>query len=112
MGFHKGPYAPEWKLSSNADLWSLLWLALARKPLMRVYWVKSHVLETPKFLDKYNVTLTHVVGNAVADHLADLAAERAAVPRDIAGVVLQWFSETVAIQKRILYLVDRDITPR
>lgn len=82
------------------------------KPPLRAYWAKAHVLDDPLAGAKYVAPLAHIVGNAVADYLANRGAQLAAIDGVTAKEVLNKFAVVQRLQKRLLYVVHRDLEPR
>ena len=99
-------------LPPNADLWKTLRYALVCKPSLRRYWVKAHMLGDPELHPIYVMPLAFLVGNAVADYLADRGGEMAVLDGVTTKSVIDQFAMVHQIQKRLLHVVSRDIEPR
>ena len=61
--------------AANSDLWAEIWQLLDDKPLrLTLQWVKGHG-DVPETYDRYALNPLDVVGNVLADQLADYAAD-------------------------------------
>ena len=103
--------------STNPDLWDELFDLIKSKGLnFSVRWVKGHC-NSVEIATKYGVSLNDLVGNSIADALADRAADTfRPVPQDTVDV-LWYYSIVRRIQARaVAILADvipkRSATPR
>ena len=92
----------------NADLWQLLWSTILSKSLaIQVRRVKAHGLEHPEFMSMFALSPHQLLGNAIADKLADRAATAAAIDHEFASKILSLYAETQAIQRRFVSILGK-----
>ena len=70
-------------VGDNSDLWAELWRLIAAKHLeILITFAKAHGIETPNFIEQFDISHLDLVGDAIADKLAErTAALRGTRPR-------------------------------
>ncbi len=100
--YHKGKGAT--RNAANYDLWCRLWKAKEnRKADLHIKWTKAH--GKAEHLDQGLITHEDLVGNAAADALAGLAADRAQVSLNDSAAVLWCKSITGKVQGRVVKIL-------
>jgi len=95
-GFKGGPNANP--ASAMAGLWSRFWASL--KDGSELVWVPSHKSEAD--VTSGVLPLHALVGNAMADEVATVAAAQCALPQADADRYELWKARTIAVQKRLV----------
>jgi len=94
---------------SNADWWRRVQQLLAtRTAATSVSWVKSHL--TPELYGRFSFPPLHVLGNAVADKLAEAAAKEARPGPDDTHRHRWALSAVRRIQQRLLFVAEQDLS--
>ena len=98
--------------AANSDLWAELWQLLDEKPLsLALHWVKGHG-DVPETYDRYALNPLDVVGNVLADQLADHAATLYKVwEHDVFHV--NWHLSLIQkVQARAICILDKVLESR
>ena len=107
-------FAPKHRAGDNSELWDMLWRAIANTNLsVQITWMKAHGLEHRELIQQTGLTFHQLVGNAIADKLADRAAIESELDPDLVKQVLDLYAPTQKIQLRhIAILTDFHEAPR
>ena len=95
-------------------MWVSLFSQIELKSLkFHVYWMPSHTDTEPQKLEKAPSWLKpwHVLGNNLADKLADLAANLHALTKEQTKAILETLNMQTLIQKRLVAVI-KNMPPR
>ena len=103
-------FAAKHRSGDNSDLRDLLWRTIALKDLsVEITWMKAHGLEHREFIPKFGLTFHQLVGNAIADKLADRAAVEAELDSDVVKQVFDLYALTQKVQHRHIAILTEII---
>ena len=98
--------------SENADLWQEIHEVInVRCVTLNLVWVKAHC-DSPELVSPYPMSYTHILGNELADRLANRAAEAYEVAYQDSIDLLWYYSTIRKIQARLLVIISHIIPER